>query len=166
MPSSRIPVFYSFHYDNDVFRVNLVRHIGQIEDNAPVSPNDWEQIKRTDAGIRKWIDDNMSHRRCVIVLVGSETANRKYVRYEIEKAWNDKRALFGINIHNLNCARTRTTCAAGVNPFSVIKMDSQRPMSDYVTCHDPSSYDAYNTIARNMEDWVDAAITQAKARWG
>lgn len=166
MASARIPVFYSFHYANDVFRVNLVRHIGQIEDNAPVSPNEWEQIKRTDAGIRKWIDDNMSYRRCVIVLVGSETANRKYVRYEIEKAWNDHRALFGIRIHNLNCARTRSTCAAGANPFSAIKMDNGRPMSDYVTLHDPSPLDAYNTIARSMESWVDAAIAQAKSRWG
>ena len=166
MVSARIPVFYSFHYDNDVFRVNLVRHIGQIEDNAPVSPNEWEQIKRTDAGIRKWIDDNMFHRRCVIVLVGSETANRKYVRHEIEKAWNDRRGLFGIRIHNLNCARTRTTCSPGANPFDVIKMDNGRPMSDYVTLHDPGAYDAYNTIARSMEGWVDAAIAQAKARWG
>lgn len=107
MANARIPVFYSFHYDNDVFRVNLARHIGQIEDNAAVSPNEWEQIKRTDAGIRKWIDDNMAYRRCVIVLVGSETANRKYVRYEIEKAWNEKRPIFGIRIDNLICARTR-----------------------------------------------------------
>lgn len=35
-------VFYSFHYANDVFRVQLIRNIGAIEDNKPVSENSWE----------------------------------------------------------------------------------------------------------------------------
>lgn len=162
---ARVPVFYSFHFDNDAMRVQQVRNIGMIEDNTPVSSNEWESIRRNgDASIKKWIDDNMAYRRCVIVLVGSDTASRRWVRYEIEKAWNDQRALFGIYIHNLKCPRNGT-CNQGVNPFSVIKMDNGRPMSDYIACHDPG-YNAYSTIASNMEGWVDAAIAQAKARWG
>ena len=39
-------VFYSFHYDNDVFRVQQIRNIGALEDNKPVSANEWENIKR------------------------------------------------------------------------------------------------------------------------
>ena len=34
-------IFYSFHYDNDVFRVQQIRNIGALEDNKPVSVNDW-----------------------------------------------------------------------------------------------------------------------------
>ncbi len=39
-------VFYSFHYDNDVFRVQQIRNIGALEDNKPVSANDWEKVKK------------------------------------------------------------------------------------------------------------------------
>ena len=83
-------IFYSFHYDNDVFRVQQIRNIGAIEGNKPVSANEWETIKRGgDAAIKRWIDDNMKYKSCLVVLIGSETANRPWVDYEIRKAWND-----------------------------------------------------------------------------
>jgi hypothetical protein len=95
-------VFYSFHYKNDVRRVSQVRNIGALEDNKPVSDNEWEEVKRKgDDNIKKWINDNMNYRSCVIVMVGEETANRKWVKYEIEKAWNDGKGVLGIYIHNL-----------------------------------------------------------------
>ena len=40
-------IFYSFHYANDVMRVQQIRNIGMLEDNSPVSPNEWEKIKRS-----------------------------------------------------------------------------------------------------------------------
>lgn len=162
---AREPVFYSFHFHNDAMRVQQVRNIGMIEDNAPVSANDWESIRRRgDTAIRTWIDANMSHRRCVVVLVGSETASRPWVHYEIAKAWNDHRGLFGIYINNLKCPRSGT-CAQGANPFALMTMDNGRPMSDYISCYDPG-IDAYGTVARNLEGWVSTAIAQAKSRWG
>ena len=39
-------VFYSFHFNNDVMRVQQIRNIGIIEGNTPVSANEWEEIKR------------------------------------------------------------------------------------------------------------------------
>jgi len=69
-------VFYSFHFDNDVMRVQQVRNIGAIEDNKPVSVNEWEKIRKSDDSIKKWIADKMDHRCCEIVLVGKDTANR------------------------------------------------------------------------------------------
>src|SRR5438105_6879585 len=64
-PTPRIPVCYSIHYDNDVFRVQQIRHMGAIEDNPPVAANEWEQLKRKgDAAAEEWIDDNMKWRRC------------------------------------------------------------------------------------------------------
>ena len=80
-------VFYSFHYENDVMRVQQIRNIGAIEGNAPVSANEWEQVKRNgDSAIKRWIDQNMQNRSCVIVLIGESTASRQWVKYEIEKA--------------------------------------------------------------------------------
>jgi hypothetical protein len=153
---ARKPVFFSFHYGNDVMRVQQVRNIGAIEGNTPVSANDWETVKRGgEASIKRWIDDNMKYKQCVIVLVGKETANRPWVRYEIEKAWDDGKPIFGIYIHNLRCPRNGTSLK-GNNPFNGKKLSS------VVNCYDPISYDAYNDIARNMELWVNAAIAQRR----
>ncbi len=95
-------IFMSFHFDNDVMRVQQIRNIGALEGNEPVSVNTWEEVKRKgNASIEKWIDDNMKYRSCVVVLVGEETASRPWVKHEIKKAWKDGKGLFGIYIHNL-----------------------------------------------------------------
>lgn len=39
-------VFYSFHYEKDVFRVQQVRNIGKLKGNPPATPNTWEEIKK------------------------------------------------------------------------------------------------------------------------
>jgi hypothetical protein len=157
------PVFYSFHFGNDVMRVQQIRNIGAIEDNKPVSPNDWEEVKKKgDAAVERWIDENMKYRRCVVVLIGQETANRPWVKYEIKKAWNEKKGLVGIYIHNIKCPRNGT-CSKGPNPFAEFTVGSN-PMQNLVSCYDPISSNAYGEIAANMEKWVDAAIAQAQQR--
>ena len=151
-------VFYSFHFDNDVMRVQQIRHIGVIEGNEPVSPNNWEEIRRIGKNaVKKWIDDNMRYKSCVVVLVGFETANREWVDYEIRKAWNEGKGLFGIYIHNLKDPRTGT-CRKGANPFDNVLLKNGQKLSSLVPCYDPNSRDAYNDIAKNLENWVDFAI--------
>jgi len=152
-------VFYSFHYKNDVRRVSQVRNIGALEDNKHVSDNEWEEVKRKgDDNIKKWINDNMNYRSCVIVMVGEETANRKWVKYEIEKAWNDGKGVLGIYIHNLKDPVTGK-CSQGKNPFSsfTIKKDN-KSLADIVKCYNPNPNDAYNYIKDNLEKWVEEAI--------
>lgn len=131
-------VFYSFHFDNDVMRVWQIRKMGAIEGNEPVAPNNWEQIKRSEYAVKKWIDDNMKYKSCVIVLVGSETASRKWVDYEIRKAWNERKGLFGIYIHNLKDPITGT-CRKGANPFDNVLMRNGQRLSSLVSCYDPNS---------------------------
>jgi hypothetical protein len=160
---AREPTFYSFHFDNDVFRVQQVRNMGVIDGNEPVSPNDWEQVKRQgDAAVERWIDDNMKYKRCVVVLIGSDTASRRWVTYEIEKAWKEKRGLLGVYIHNLKCPRNGT-CSKGANPFNNWKVGDQS-MANLVRCYDPSSYDAYGEISRSLSTWVSTAINEAQQR--
>jgi hypothetical protein len=160
---AREPVFYSFHYDKDVFRVQQIRNIGVIEGDEPVSPNDWEQIKRRgDAAVERWIDESMKYKRCVIVLIGSETTGRKWVKHEIKRAWELKKGLFGIYIHNLRDPRTGT-CGKGGNPFNNWNVGGQS-MANLIPCHDPTSWDAYGDISRNMATWVSQAIEAAKYR--
>lgn len=150
-------VFYSFHFDNDVMRVQQIRNIGVIEGNTPVSANDWEEIKRKgDQSIEKWIDENMKYRSCVIVLVGSDTSNRKWVKHEIKKAWADGKGLLGIYIHNIKCPRNGI-CKPGNNPFDQFYVN-EKPLSKIVKCYNPNPSDAYNDIANNIDSWIEEAI--------
>lgn len=152
-------VFYSFHFDKDVMRVQQIRNIGVIEDNAPVSVNDWEEIKKKgDTAVEKWIDDNMKYRSCVVVLVGEETVNRRWVKYEIRKGWSDSKGVLGIYIHNIKCPRNGK-CNQGPNPFEQFTFEgSGNKLSSVVKCYNPNSYDAYNDIADNLDKWVEEAI--------
>ena len=151
-------VFFSFHFDNDVMRVQQVRYMGAIEGNSPVSPNDWEEVKRKgNSSIVKWIDDNMRYRSCVVVLVGTDTSKREWVQYEIRKAWNDRKGLVGIYIHNLPCPR-KGVCWQGDNPFEQIILDNGCKLSNIVKCYNPKYWDAYNDIKANIADWVEEAI--------
>lgn len=156
---AKVPVFYSFHFGNDVMRVQQIRNIGSIEGNAPTTPNEWETLKRTGKkAVENWIDQNMKYKRCIVVLIGSETAGRPWVEHEIIKAWNDGKALLGIHIHNLKCPRNGTS-RKGKNPFNNIKFKDGRKLSDYVPCYDPSSMNAYGDIADNISNWISHAIS-------
>lgn len=150
-------IFYSFHFENDVMRVQQIRNIGVIEGNEPVSKNDWEEIRKSDSTVKKWIDDNMKYKSCVVVLVGEETSKRPWVKYEIKKAWEDGKALLGIHIHNIKCPRNGT-CNKGPNPFEQFSFDDGTKLSNIVKCYNPNSYDAYNDISDNIADWIDEAI--------
>jgi len=94
--------FYSFHYKPDNWRASQVRNMGVIEGNRPVSDNKWEEITSGgDKAIREWIDEQMQGKSCAIVLIGANTAGRKWIKYEIKKAWDDAKGVLGIYIHNL-----------------------------------------------------------------
>src|SRR5690349_1950478 len=110
-------VFYSFHYTPDCWRAATVRSIGAIEGNKSASDNDWESVTAGgDAAIEEWISGQMSGRSCVVVLVGSKTANRKWINHEIVKAWNDGLGVVGIYIHGLKDADENTS-SIGSNPL-------------------------------------------------
>lgn len=160
----RRPVFFSFHYQNDVFRVQQIRQIGAFEGNEPVSANDWETVKRGgESSIQRWIDENMKYKQCVVVLIGENTASRKWVNYEIVKAWNDGRPIFGIYIHNLKCPRNGIS-NKGQNPFDLVELQNGMKLSSYVQCYDPLFFNAYADIASNLDRWVELAIAQRRVK--
>jgi len=154
--------FYSFHYDLDNWRVSQVRNMGVVDGNRPVTDNDWEAVKKGgDAAIQKWIDGQLYGKSVVIVLIGAKTAGRKWIKYEIKKAWGEgKRVLgvLGVYIHNLKDQKENTT-AKGKNPFDSIKVNGL-PMSNFVNVYDPSPWfsSTYNYIKNNMADWIESAI--------
>lgn len=134
--------------------------MGVIEGNVPVRDNDWEAIARGgDTAIRRWIDGQMHGRSCVVVLIGNRTAGRKWIEYEIEKAWNDGKGLVGIYIHHLK-NRAGRQASKGKNPFDCFTING-RELSRVVKAYDPPykrSRNVYRYIDENIEDWVEEAI--------
>ncbi len=155
-------VFYSFYFKEDNWRASQVRNIGVIEGNQPVSDNDWEQIKRGgDDAIKRWINEQLNGRSCTIVLIGTNTAGRKWIKYEIEKSWNDDKGLLGIYIHNLK-DKEGNQSTKGRNPFDdfTMKRDNSK-FSSIVRTYDPPYTDSkkvYEYIQNNIESWVEEAI--------
>lgn len=155
-------VFLSFHYDGDVTRCQRIRNIGAIEeDREEVSAQRWEAIKAGgDQAVKNWIAKEMSGKDAVVVLVGGETASRKWVKYEIERAWQDKMRLVGIRVHGM-LDLNGNKGSYGDNPFDKVFDADGKPLSRHVTLHNPSGADSkavYATIRDNFESWVDGAV--------
>lgn len=151
-------VFYSFHFDNDVMRVQQIRNMGLLEGDEPVSANTWEEIKRTEQGVKNWINKNIEGKSCLVVLIGSQTANRPWVKYEIERAWSQGKAVVGIYVHRLNCPRNGYG-KKGDNPFDQFTFKrGDKVITPLI--YEPSYNDAYNDIKNNLATWIENAINQ------
>ncbi len=151
-------VFYSFHYKPDNWRASQVRNIGVVEGNKPATDNEWEEIKKgKDKAIQNWIDDHLNGKSCTIVLIGENTAGRKWIKYEIEKSWNDGKGVLGIFVHNLK-DYSEKQADKGRNPFDdfTMKQDNAK-LSSIVKAYNPPYSDSkmvYNYISKNLSDWI------------
>jgi hypothetical protein len=96
-------VFFSFHYQRDLWRVNVVRNSSVVEGTSAAGFSDaslWEKAKREGApAIKRLIDSGLSGTSVTVVLIGAQTANRQWVAYEIEKSIECGNGLLGVRIH-------------------------------------------------------------------
>lgn len=143
-------VFYSFHFDNDNWRAGQVRNIGTVEGDKPVNGNKWEDVKnRSESTIKSWIDDNLKDKSCLVVLIGEKTSERKWVNYEINRAWELGKAVCGIYIHKLE------------DVFGRQSLKGKNPLAGYMPIFE-SSYSSskyvYDDIKSNIADLVEEAI--------
>ena len=156
--------FFSFHYKPDCVRAAQVRQIGSIEGNAPAKDNDWETVVGGgDKAIERWIAGQMGGKTCLVLLVGENTANRKWINHEIIKAWNDGLGVVAIRIHGLKNFEQQES-APGKNPFDFIDVGSKK-LSAIAKCYNPSGADSkarYAWISNNMEAMVEEAINIRK----
>ena len=159
--------FFSFHYKPDASRAGQVRNIGVVEGNTPVSDNHWESVtKKGDAAIKKWIDEQMHGRSCTVVLVGSDTAGRKWINHEIIKSWDDGMGVVGIHIHGLKNLDGKVA-TKGSNPFAnITHTPSGKKLSSIVNCYNPVGSDSkqrYAWIRKHLASAVEEVIRIRKA---
>ena len=164
-------VFYSFHYANDHWRAATVRNIGVVEGNRPTTDNKWEEVKRGGAAaIKRWIDGEMKYRSCTLVLIGSQTAGRHWIDYEIKKSWSEGMGLAGIHIHGVR-NQDGYVSRKGRNPFDKFTLEGrdgyEYRLSSIIDCHDPpgsNSRERYGWIRNNLSDIVERAI-RTRSNW-
>lgn len=83
-----------------------------------------------------------------------------WVKYEIEKAWNDKLGVVGVCIHGLRDLASQSTSAKGPNPFDGFNVKGT-PFANIVTLYDPPGWNSkqvYASINDNLEKLVEDAI--------
>jgi hypothetical protein len=155
-------VFYSFDYERDAVRVQQVKNMGVLAGQTILTSNRWEEVTGgTKRGIKKYIDEQMEGKSCVVVLIGKRAGDREWVKYEIEKAWKEERGLVGVFIHNL-ADMNKLKSAKGTNPFRHFTVGHRKiRMNLVVPVYDPpgpSSSGVYKWIEKTLPAMVEEGI--------
>lgn len=115
--------FFSFHYMPDVSRANVVKNCWvtkEREDAGFFDSSAFETAqKKNDEYLKAFLNNEMDGASVVCVLVGTDTASRRWVRYEIQRGILETKGLLAIRIHTIRNFQQQTS-TAGTNPFDVI----------------------------------------------
>lgn len=141
-------VFFSFHYQNDIWRASIVRNAHIVDGTAAAGFQDaslWEEAKKKgDAAIQRMIDNALENTTVTTVLIGAETAYREWVDYEIRKSIQRGNGLLGIYIDQIRDQNGRTSMRGPV------------PSALYGT-----GATVYEWNSSKFGEWVEAAAKKA-----
>lgn len=122
-PPLKRRVFFSFHYENDIWRANVVRnswryqHLTTRQAYGFFDASLWENVKRHNPeSLKDLIRQGMENTSVTAVLIGSNTYERRWVRYEIARSVVKRNGLVGVRIHLL-ADRFKRQSYAGPNPL-------------------------------------------------
>ena len=156
-------VFFSFHYKRDVRRVVQIRNSWIVRPNSTAQPfydkADWESIKLKPKGVENWIEKQLEGASVTVVLIGSETYDRKWVRHEIKRSYKLGKGILGIYIHNVKDPQIGTDIK-GKNPldyWTITQNDQKIPLSSLYKTYDWNIHDGY----KNLNSWIEAAAKAA-----
>jgi len=117
-------VFFSFHYERDVWRANVVRNSWVTKPDREaagfIDAAEFEKLKRQgDLAVKRWINSQLNGTSVTAILIGYETYSRRWVRYEIVKSFDKGNDLLGIYIHKIK-DKNGNTDNKGENPFKYV----------------------------------------------
>ena len=147
-------VFFSFHFERDIFRVNQVRNSNVVA-GANLAGffdhSEYEKAKRKSAAaIGKLIRRRLERTTVTVVLIGKETAERKWVREEINLSIARRNGLLGIYIHHLLDMAGDNNWFAGPAP----EVPAGIPFPRYKWDKDLERFsEAIEAAARRAEAW-------------
>lgn len=150
-------VFFSFHYERDAWRAGQVRNCNLLEAQDQygfIDSVDWQSLEvQGRAAIESWIADQMDHTSVTVVLIGSESATRRWVRHEIAESWNRGNGIVGIWIHNIKDQDSKTD-VAGANPFDRFELPDGTLLASVCKTYDWVLEDG----RENLGKWVEEAF--------
>lgn len=151
--------FFSFRYKKDNWRAGIVRNSWVTQDRVAsgfFDSADWEAVKKkTDAAIEIWIDGQLKGTSVTVILIGTDTAGKKWINYEITSSHKKGNGMLGIYIHNVKDSNGNLT-TKGRNPFDDWKFEKVGAAITYQT------YDWVNDNGyKNMGDWIEKAAKAA-----
>jgi hypothetical protein len=157
-------VFFSFHYQRDISRVNVVRNHGafksSLQETGYIDHSLWEKSKlQGDAALKRLIDDGLKGSTVTAVLVGAETAGRRWVDYEIEESYKRGNGIIAIYIHQIRTMDEKID-ARGDNPltkWTIQKGGKTVSLADLYPAYDWVTDDGY----KNFATWVENAAKAA-----
>jgi hypothetical protein len=132
-------VYFGFHYQRDIFRVQQVEQHYITKENyieAGYFDGSLEEKakKEGDTAVKSLIDKGLKGSSVTCVLIGQETYTRRWVDYEILKSIELGMGVLGVRIHQLKDPRTGTD-TIGSNPFAYlgygVKNGRMDPMIKY-----------------------------------
>jgi len=113
-------VFFSFHFHKDVWRANQVRNCNVVAGSDIAGffdHSEYTEAKKTGPeGIRRMISRHLKNTSVTVVLIGKQTADRPWVRYEIKKSVEQDNGLLGIRIHHLKNQKRESDWWPGPTP--------------------------------------------------
>lgn len=121
-------VFFSFHY-NDVadFRVNVVRNSNALKFSGNtakfIDKSLWEEAKqKSPLALKQIIDNGLKGCGVTALLIGSGTANRRWVKYELVKSFTEGKGILAIHVNRIRSRMTSRISKKGINPLSRLKV--------------------------------------------
>jgi len=149
--------FFSFHYERDAWRAGQVRNCDLLateDEHGFIDAVEWEKIEREgDASIKRWIQSQLEGTAVTVVLIGAETAEREWVRYEILESWNRGNGVVGVRIQNVKDVKSQTD-SYGPNPFDRFKLPDASLLSSVCKVYDWVNDDGRN----NLGSWSQEAV--------
>jgi len=120
---------------------------------------DWERVKLGgDAAIKQWINSQLDGSSVTVVLIGTETSQREYVKYELKKSWEEGKGILGIYIHNCKDQYGRTDTPGNLN----FELNFKNQYGEGSFSQRFKTYDwIINDGRNNIEKWIEAGATEA-----
>lgn len=155
--------FFSFHYELDVQRAAVVRNsrLTHGEQLSFIDASLWEEAKKkSPEAIKALIDNALENTSVTVVLIGSHTSQRPWVKYELERSIARGNGIVAVRVHKIKNFQGQIT-PPGVNPLdgaTVTFTDgSKKPASRYYKTYDYVDDDGYN----NLGKWIEEAARLA-----
>jgi hypothetical protein len=157
-------VFFSFHFERDIWRVGRVRNSWLTKpDRISAGFWDaakWEEVKKQgEDAIKRWINNFITGTSVTVVLIGYETASRPWVIYEIQESYRQGNGMLGIYIHNIKNNYGQTDLR-GTNPFNNLHLTKNGQIVYLSQIY--KTYDWVNDYGyQNLGEWVRQAAEDA-----